>query len=84
MKIQIGMPFIEEIKTLEGVRLVRFMVSDDRCIFEVSIESEGSIGIRAVDTTKINGVIHDTCLQVSPKATNAIVVSTGEYNKGGK
>lgn len=83
MKIQVGMPFIEQVKTLEGVKLLRFMVGDDRCIFEVSIESEKSICIRAVDVTKIDGALYDTCLQVSPRASNTIVISTREYSKGG-
>lgn len=84
MKLQIGMQFIDDIAEFESSRPVRFLTDDGRCVFEVSMHDDGSLDVRAIDVTNINGVLRDTILQVSPRATNSIVVSTSAYNHGGK
>ncbi len=62
--------------------MVRFITEDGRAMFEVAVGMDGrSIEVRSVETTKVDGVIYDTTLEITPRATNLVIVRTERYDR---
>lgn len=79
LHIETGHPVMANVKQVESDQ-VRFVDEDGRCVFEVRIlKGQAMIEVRAVDTHKVNGVIHDGLLCVTPRASNNIHLSTPPY-----
>lgn len=80
MKLQTGHWITKDVAQLEG-RSVRFMASDERCMFEVTAQPDGrSIEIRGVDTCLVDGILYSHCLDMRPQVANSILVLAREYD----
>ena len=79
LKIQSGHPVTDDVQDVEG-QFVRFMTEDGRAMFEVHAGKDGrSIEVRAIQATKVDGVIYDTILNICPKSSNAVDIFTQRY-----
>jgi hypothetical protein len=69
-------------KTVIPSDRVRFVsVSDDRVMFDVVANPDGSLEVRGVDTCKINGVLRSCRLQIEPHVTNSITIKAMRYDE---
>jgi hypothetical protein len=74
LHIESGHPTQGDVAQIGG-NLVRFVTEDGRCMFEVTIGSDGtSIDVRGAGRTKVDGELYSEAIQVRPIASNAITV----------
>lgn len=79
MKIESGHPVTKDIAPVEG-NSVRFVTDDGRTMLEVIIgKDKRSIEILGIETTKIDGVLYGTTLQIEPRASNSVVIRPAVY-----
>lgn len=82
LHIETGHPLTgDDAKWLE-VGAVRFVTEDGRTMFEVKAGKDGrSLEIRAVDTTRVDGVLYAGLLDVRPIVANSIRVFVRRYDE---
>jgi hypothetical protein len=79
LHIETGHPVTRDTNKVEGNR-VRIVSEDGRTMFEIVLGRDGrSVEVRAVEPTKHDGKIYDTCLRVCPDASNAVTIRTALY-----
>jgi hypothetical protein len=60
---------------------VYFVTPDGRTAFTVRARKDGrSLDVSAVQAIRVDGKLYDSRLQVGPRASNAVVISTMEYD----
>jgi len=79
MKIQTGMTIMQNVKPVDGDRVV-FVAEDGREMFEVCAGKDGrSLEIRSPAHCKVGGVLYSNSLIVEPNCANSITISTRKY-----
>lgn len=58
---------------------VNFVADDGRVIFNLRIDENGILTVRAVDFTVINGSLRSNSLVVRPNVSNQVQIWTGEH-----
>ena len=82
LHIETGHPVTADVKQVDG-RCVRFVSDDDRTMFEVIAGKDGrSLEVRAVEVTKVDGVIYAGRLVVYPAASNTVTIRVPRYEDG--
>jgi hypothetical protein len=80
LHIETGHPVSADVKVLEETT-VRFVTDDGHCMFEVTAGKDGrSLEVRAVEVTKVGGVIYAGLLDVRPNVANSVTVLTRRYD----
>lgn len=61
--------------------ILKIKTEDDRTLYEIALNDDGSISISTNDTLKFNGDILDTQLIVKTKYSNQLIVSRDLYKQ---
>ena len=80
LHIETGHPVTADAKKL-AEKTVRFVTEDGRAMFEVTACKDGrGIEVRAVETTKVDGVVYAGLIDVRPNVANSITVRVRPYD----
>lgn len=80
LHIETGHPVTADAKKLAETT-VRFVTEDGRSMFEVSACKDGrGIEVRAVEMTKVDGVVYAGLIDVRPNVANSITVRVRPYD----
>jgi hypothetical protein len=76
MRIETGHTLTQNVKVLDGVKFVRFVVGDQTA-FEVSIDKKAaSIEVRSIDCVVHKGTLYDSLkMCVKPNTSNSVTIS---------
>lgn len=81
LRIQTGHPVTADVQEIDA-KSIRIVTDDDRCMFEVHLCKDGkSIEVRAVEMTKVNGVLFNNVLRICPQYNNQVVIRTEQYER---
>lgn len=80
LHIETGHPVTADATRLKEIT-VRFVTEDGRTMFEVMAGKDGrSINVRAVEVTKVDGVLYAGNIDVRPNVANSIDVLVRKYD----
>jgi len=81
LHIETGHPVTADAKRLTE-KTVRFVTEDGRTMFEVIACKDGrGIEVRAVDSTRVDGVMYAGLIDVRPSVANSITVRVRPYDE---
>lgn len=64
-----------------GETVVNVLNGDGRCLYEITVNSDGSLTVRTWDMHKRDGEIYEATLLVAPVATNVVRIDCPRYRR---